>query len=91
MDADTIAKDNCCDLGKWLHGEAKAKFASLASHADCVSRHAHFHAEAAKVAKTINARRFDQAEAMLGSGTGYSLASNAVGVAIIGLQRDARL
>lgn len=23
MDAPTIGKDNCCELGKWLHGEAK--------------------------------------------------------------------
>lgn len=24
LDASTISKDNCCDLGKWLHGEAKS-------------------------------------------------------------------
>ena len=23
MDVGTLAKDNCCELGKWLHGEAK--------------------------------------------------------------------
>jgi methyl-accepting chemotaxis protein len=91
MDAETISKDNCCELGKWLHGEAKAKFGRLASYSTCVSKHATFHVEAGKIAKTINAKKFQEAEAMLGSSTAYAAASGAVGVAIIELKKEAKL
>lgn len=91
LDASTISRDDCCELGKWLHGEAKSKFRGLASYAACVGKHATFHVEAGKVAAAINAGNFSGAEAMLGSGTPYTAASNAVGVAIINLKKEARL
>ncbi|HXG49160.1 MAG TPA: CZB domain-containing protein, partial [Methylomirabilota bacterium] len=58
MDAATIAQDNCCELGKWLHGEAKSRFGALKSYAECVSKHAEFHTEASKAAQAINARKY---------------------------------
>ena len=88
MDATTIAKDNCCDLGKWLHGEAKIKFCKLGSYTECLNSHASFHKEAGKVANTINAKKYMEAEAMLGAGTPYSAASNKVGSAIMGLKKE---
>ncbi|QDZ29909.1 chemotaxis protein [Noviherbaspirillum sp. UKPF54] len=88
MDALTIAKDNCCELGKWLHGDAKSRYGSLPSYAECLLKHATFHAEAGKVAHAINAKNFDQAEAMLGGGTSYYQASSAVGVAIGHLRKE---
>lgn len=91
MDAETISKDNCCELGKWLHGEAKSKFSKLPTYSDCVAKHATFHIEAGKVAKTINAKNFSGAEALLGSGTQYTEASSAVGVAIIKLRKESGL
>jgi hypothetical protein len=91
MDAGTISKDNCCELGKWLHGEAKAKFSSLQTHSACVAKHAAFHLEAGKVAQAINAKKFSQADAMLNAGTPYTSASSAVGVAILQLKKEARL
>jgi hypothetical protein len=91
MDAATISKDNCCDLGKWLYGDAKTKFGKLSSHAECVAKHAAFHVEAGKVATTINAKKYEEAENMLGSGTGYASASGAVGVAIMNLKKEAGL
>jgi len=91
LDASTISKDNCCELGKWLHGDAKAKFGSLSSYSICMAKHAAFHVEAGKVASTINAGKFAEAEAMLGSATPYNAASSAVGVAIMGLKKEAAL
>ncbi|HJV51715.1 MAG TPA: CZB domain-containing protein [Noviherbaspirillum sp.] len=88
MDVHSIAKDNCCDLGKWLHGDAKARYGKLPSYAQCVLKHAAFHSEAGKVAHAINAKNFDLAEAMLGSGTSYFLASSAVGIAISHLRKE---
>ncbi len=89
MDAATISKDNCCELGKWLHGEAKTKFSRLASYTECVNKHSVFHVEAGKVASVINSKKYTEAEAMLGSGTSYAVASGAVGVAIMRLKKEA--
>jgi methyl-accepting chemotaxis protein len=74
-----------------LHSEAKVKFGSLKSHSACVSKHAAFHIEAGKIAQAINARKFSEAEAMLNAGTAYASASNAVGVAVLQLKKEAQL
>ena len=29
LDAATIARDDCCALGKWLHGESRAQYGRL--------------------------------------------------------------
>jgi len=91
MDAETISKDNCCELGKWLYGDAKAKFGKLASHSECVKRHTAFHLEAGKVAKAINAKDYAGASAMIEQGTPYAAASNAVAVAITKLKKESAL
>ncbi len=91
MDVATISKDNCCDLGKWLHGEGKTQFGRLATHTECLQKHATFHVEAGKVASVINAKKFPEAEAMLGSGTAFAQASSGVGVAIIKLKKEANI
>lgn len=91
MDTATIGKDNCCELGKWLHGEARIKYGKLASHGNCMNKHSAFHTEAKKVAETINKKLFSNAENMLGLGTAYTNASNAVGIAITQLKKEAGL
>lgn len=91
LDAAVIAKDNVCPLGLWLHGEAKAKYAGLKSYAKCLADHAAFHREAGKVAATINAGKYSQAESMLEAGTPYSGASSQVGVAILALRKEAKI
>lgn len=91
MDAATIGKDNCCELGKWLHGDGRTLFRSLPSYLTCVSHHAAFHTEAAKVAQLINAKKFVQAEALLENETAYAVASSQVGMAIMRLKKEARL
>lgn len=91
MDAATVSKDNCCDLGKWLHGEAKSQFGNLASHAECISKHAAFHIEAGKVAAAINQKKYAEAEQMIGASTPYTTASTSVAGAILKLKKDARL
>jgi hypothetical protein len=91
LDADAIGRDNVCPLGQWLHGEAKAKYAGLKTYGICVDKHACFHREAGTVAATINARQYDRAADMLEAGTSYTMASSAVGGAILGLRKEAGL
>jgi methyl-accepting chemotaxis protein len=88
LDADTITKDNCCELGKWLYGESITLFGRLESHKDCIAKHKVFHIEAGKIATAINLRKYAEAEAMLDINTPYFKASNETGVAIIRLQKE---
>lgn len=91
LDATHIAKDDSCELGRWLHGEAKRKYAHLKSYQRAVDDHARFHREVSRVASEINAERYSHAEAMIGAGTPYSAASTGVGVAVIGLRKETGL
>lgn len=88
MDAAMIAKDNCCDLGKWLHGEAKREFADVENFAECVAMHAAFHVEAGKVAATINAKKYATAATMIDPKSPYARASAAVVRAIVKLKTE---
>jgi len=89
LDARSISADNCCPLGKWLHGEAKSQYSKLKAYSDCVTKHANFHREAGNVALAINQQLYAKAEAMLGAGTPYAAATSAVGSAILGLKKEA--
>ena len=87
MDAETICKDNCCQLGQWLYGEGKSKYGTKPEFTTVLERHKVFHVEAGKVARLINAKQYEQAEKELSNGTAYSQASSAMGTAIIQLKR----
>ena len=89
LDPAAIAKDDRCDLGKWLHGEAKKKYSALPAYAECVKHHAHFHVEASKVAERINAAKYDEAQALLAMGSGFSRASASIGTALDQMERAA--
>ncbi|MBI4693498.1 MAG: CZB domain-containing protein [Gammaproteobacteria bacterium] len=91
VDAVTLSADDKCVLGKWLHGDAKAKYSSLKSYTDCLAKHASFHREAGKVAQAINAGNYTDAVAMLNAGTTYTLASTAATAGILALKKDTGL
>jgi methyl-accepting chemotaxis protein len=87
LDAAQVSADDRCMLGQWLHGEARAKFAGKAEYADCVAKHATFHAAAGAVARRINAGDYGAASDMLGPGSAYSTASFDVGASINRLKK----
>jgi aerotaxis receptor len=82
LDAATISRDNCCVLGKWLHGTGRPGYGHLPQFASLIGAHAEFHRQAGNVANTINDGRFDQALAMISGGTPFNEASSSVVVAI---------
>ena len=86
LNVETISKDNRCEFGSWLHGEAKVKFAQQPAYLKCVVAHAEFHHEAAKVAAAINAKKATDAEHLMAAHSAFSEASKKVGVAIIELK-----
>ena len=88
LDAATLARDNCCPLGQWLHGEARALFGKSPRFHACVEKHAAFHSEVGRVARVINVGDYEAAERLLGAGTAYAAASSEVGAAIVQLKRE---
>ena len=91
MDAVVIGADDRCALGQWLHGEGKTRFGGLQGHAECLRRHALFHREAGRVARTINEGKYAEAEALLGETTTYTQVSREVASAIMRLKKEAKL
>lgn len=82
LDVATIAKDNCCELGKWLHSDAKREYGNAEAYKALVAKHAAFHTEASKVAVVINAKRFADADKMMATTSPFVTASTEVGMAI---------
>ncbi len=91
LDVASLSRDDCCELGIWLHGEGKQKYGRLAAHGDCVHKHLKFHHEVTKVAQTVNAKNFSLAESMLGAGSEYAKASSALGVSFLRLRKEAQI
>lgn len=89
LDLMTLSRDDCCELGQWLHGEGKSRYGKLNSHANCVHKHVVFHSEVTKVAKAVNANQFDAAESMLNAGTSYAKASSDLSVSFLQLRKEA--
>jgi len=89
VDTEIISKDNCCELGKWLHEDGKTQFENLASYSICLDKHAAFHIEAGKIAAKLNEKKFNDAEAMLKAGQPYTMASNNLNLAIKNLENEA--
>jgi len=88
LDAETISADNCCELGKWLHGDARKLYGVAPALTNLVRAHATFHCEAGKVAQVINDGRMDQASAMLSAASPFANASQVVGIALHKLKAD---
>ena len=90
MDAAKISRDDCCEIGMWLHSEGGKQFGQLPAFVDCKDKHAVFHKEAGQIALAINAKDFAKADELL-RGQAYNNASAAVGVALTTLRLTAKL
>jgi hypothetical protein len=66
IDVRTVEKDNLCELGKWLHGDAK-RYGADSSLATLVRAHAEFHRSAAALALLIERGQKAAAEKILAS------------------------
>ena len=88
VDAETIGRDDCCELGKWLHGAGSSKFGGKPSFTALIDGHLAFHAEAGKVAGLINQGNGAAAEKLLDSGTPFARTSSEVGRLIVQLKKE---
>ena len=85
LDAAVIAKDDQCDLGRWIQAAA-AEQRDLAEYQAVRTKHAHFHEVAALTVRQVAGMPKAEAEALLVGTTAYGLASAACVSAIAALR-----
>ena len=79
LDPEITRQDTHCELGAWLYGEGAQRYHSLPDFVALKTEHAKFHRAAARVVAEANARRMEQAEALLAAHGEYSeLSANIV-------------
>ncbi|BEU96871.1 MCP four helix bundle domain-containing protein [Acidovorax sp. DW039] len=91
LDEATVSRDDCCDLGKWLHGAGGSQYGGKPSFVNLVDSHRQFHQEAGKVARLINQGAYDEAKKQLENNTAFSNASQKVGAAVIQLAKELKV
>ena len=77
IDAAQIAKDDHCELGRWIHAEAD-KRASDSAFSELRREHAGFHRAAADVVRRANSGQAVSEEVMLGAHSAFSRSTAAV-------------
>jgi thiol peroxidase len=84
LDVETVARDDCCPLGKWLHStNTKAHIGHLPRYQNCVKKHALFHNAAGQVALLVNEQKYDQALSELAEESEFTRTSIALIEAIL--------
>jgi methyl-accepting chemotaxis protein len=66
INAQILAKDNACDLGKWLYGAGR-QYASDPKFRELINVHSVFHRAVAEIATLAQSGRRKEAEAFLNS------------------------
>jgi hypothetical protein len=88
LDPATVARDNQCDLGKWIYGEG-ARYASLPAYEQLKTAHAKFHRCASQVVSAAKQGRAAEAQAMLEAGGEFGRLSSDTVTAIMQMKRAA--
>ena len=89
LDSQKVAKDDQCDLGKWLHGEG-AKFASHAAFKQLVAEHAQFHQAAGDIIRRADGGQKVAEEVALGGKSSFSTTSQQVVRLIMACAKECR-
>jgi len=87
LDAQTISRDDCCEMGRWLHGAGGSRYGGKPIFVELIAGHKNFHEQAGKVARAVN-QGDAQVAHMMDSGTPFSRASNEVGRLIVQLKKE---
>ena len=91
VNADEIARDDCCEVGKWIYGEGQAKYANDPIFEILKEKHTAFHDAAGEIARLINNQEFEKAREMIALGTTFSEASKNCSTAILTFKNESQL
>ena len=87
LDAAAISRDDCCAVGKWVHGPGGQRWSNAPDFTNLVARHREFHQAAGAVAEVVNRGDKDKALRMLDGGSAFMSATHAVVEALNVLRR----
>lgn len=85
LDAETVARDDACDLGLWL-AEAAAPVRALDAFAEVDRLHKEFHVQAGRVVELVDRGRRFEAEQLAGTHGELRRSSIALARALVRLQ-----
>lgn len=86
FDATVVARDDACDLGRWILGEG-GRFKALPEHQALRTAHAKFHECAAEVVNRNSKGQKAEAEKLMANGGEFSRHSTQTVSAIMAMQR----
>lgn len=75
LDIATIARDDCCALGRWIHGPGGHRHGRNPNFGALRDKHREFHHSVGEIARKINRGRHEDAENLLGSGSAFTALS----------------
>lgn len=78
LDVDTISRDDCCALGKWIHGPGGRRHGKAPRFGELKSQHREFHQSVGEIARKINMGRHNDAERLLGGGSAFTALSTRI-------------
>ncbi len=85
IDVERLQRDDCCVLGRWLHGGGQ-RWSSTPGFAELVATHRTFHLEAGKIGQAVNQGQNERAEKLLAPGAPFVEAGKQVIQALRGIQ-----
>ncbi len=86
LDPATVARDDACDLGRWIHGDGD-RYKALAEHQVLLAAHARFHQCAAEVVTKKALGMKAEAETLMANKGDFSRTSTETISAIMAMQR----
>ncbi|MBC3880235.1 CZB domain-containing protein [Undibacterium sp. LX40W] len=86
VDVQTLSRDDCCALGKWIYSEGQ-RMRGRQTFTSLVEKHARFHRVAGQVGELINSKKFSEAEEALAHGTVFSTATSEVVLVLSSVKR----
>ena len=75
LDIDTISRDDCCALGKWIHGPGGHHHGQALRFGELKDKHREFHRSVGMIARKITQGRSEDAERLLGTGSAFTALS----------------
>jgi methyl-accepting chemotaxis protein len=88
LDVASIRPDDCCELGRWLHGDGRKLHSARLSFTELLETHADFHVVASVVASILNHSLYDETIGMMEGRSKFAGASRAMGISIMRLKGE---
>jgi aerotaxis receptor len=77
IDVQTLQRDDCCMLGRWLYGGGQ-RWAATPGFSELVSTHRNFHAAAGKVGEAVNQGQKERVDQLMQAGSAFAETSKTI-------------